>query len=117
MESIQIRHQRRAVCDSEYDALYKQQLAETDRTKRIDIVKKMQQVLEDRASLVILGYDNPLEAYRADKWAPFVTQPSDGGVIMNQQGYWGYYSATPGKTTDEAARTGPLFRRTNFLIR
>jgi peptide/nickel transport system substrate-binding protein len=95
------------LCDPEYDGLYKQQLAETDRTKRIEIVKKMQQVLADRASLVILGYDNPLEAYRADKWAPFTTQPSSGGVIMNQQGYWGYYSATPGKTTDAASTSEP----------
>jgi peptide/nickel transport system substrate-binding protein len=86
------------LCDPEYDALYAQQLGETDRAKRIEIVKKMQDVLADRASLVILGYDNPLEAYRKDRWAPFTTQPSTGGVIMNQQGYWGYYSATPGKT-------------------
>ncbi|WP_243726885.1 ABC transporter substrate-binding protein [Actinocrispum wychmicini] len=91
------------LCDPEYDSLYQQQLAETDRTKRVEIVKKMQQVLQDRAALVILGYDNPLEAYRADKWAPFTTQPSTGGVIMNQQGYWGYYSATPGKTDKNAA--------------
>ncbi|GAB3889112.1 hypothetical protein GCM10029964_057980 [Kibdelosporangium lantanae] len=91
------------LCDPEYDTLYKQQLAETDRTKRVEIVKKMQQVLQDRATLVILGYDNPLEAYRADKWAPFTTQPADGGVIMNQQGYWGYYSANPGKTDAKQA--------------
>jgi peptide/nickel transport system substrate-binding protein len=91
------------LCDPEYDALYAQQLAETDRAKRIEIVKKMQEVLQDRAAQVIIGYDNPLEAYRADRWAPFTTQPSNGGVIMNQQGYWGYYSATPGKSTDEAA--------------
>lgn len=90
------------LCDPEYDALYAQQVAETDRAKRVEIVKKMQQVLADRATLVLLGYDNPLEAYRADRWAPFQTQPADGGVIMNQQGYWGYYSATPGKSTDGA---------------
>ena len=91
------------LCDSEYDALYQQQLAETDRTKRIEIVKKMQQVLQDRATLVVIGYDNPLEAYRADRWAPFTTQPASGGVIMNQQGYWGYYSAAPGKTDAKTA--------------
>ncbi|WP_200825446.1 ABC transporter substrate-binding protein [Kibdelosporangium aridum] len=91
------------LCDPEYDALYAQQVAETDRAKRVEIVKKMQQVLADRATLVLLGYDNPLEAYRADRWAPFQTQPADGGVIMNQQGYWGYYSATPGKSTNGAA--------------
>jgi peptide/nickel transport system substrate-binding protein len=106
------------LCDPEYDGLYKQQLAETDRTKRTEIVKKMQQVLQDRASLVILGYDNPLEAYRADKWAPFVTQPSDGGVIMNQQGYWGYYSAAPGKTeaTTNAANTTSTGGNTGMII-
>ncbi|WP_237774279.1 ABC transporter substrate-binding protein [Actinosynnema sp. ALI-1.44] len=91
------------LCDPEYDRLYTEQLQETDRGKRVEIVKKMQQVLADRATLVILGYDNPLEAYRADRWAPFQTQPADGGVILNQQGYWGLYSATPGRTTDAAA--------------
>jgi peptide/nickel transport system substrate-binding protein len=93
------------LCDQEYDALYKQQLAEVDRGKRVELVKKMQQVLSDRATLVILGYDNPLEAYRADRWASFETQPASGGVIMNQQGYWGYYSATPGKSTEQNGDT------------
>ncbi|MBE1461202.1 ABC transporter substrate-binding protein [Kibdelosporangium phytohabitans] len=91
------------LCDPEYDRLYTEQLQETDRGKRVELVKKMQQVLADRATLVLLGYDNPLEAYRADRWAPFQTQPVDGGVIMNQQGYWGYYSAERGRSTDAAA--------------
>ncbi|MEV4320487.1 ABC transporter substrate-binding protein [Actinocrispum sp. NPDC049592] len=104
------------LCDPEYDALYAQQLAETDRAKRIEIVKKMQQVLADRASLVILGYDNPLEAYRADKWGPFTTQPSSGGVIMNQQGYWGYYSATPGKSTEAANTTEAGGGNTGLIV-
>ncbi|MBP2327461.1 peptide/nickel transport system substrate-binding protein [Kibdelosporangium banguiense] len=91
------------LCDPEYDALYNQQLAEVDRAKRVETVKKMQQVMADRAANVIIGYDNPLEAYRADRWAPFQTQPAGGGVIMNQQGYWGYYSATPGKSTEDTS--------------
>jgi peptide/nickel transport system substrate-binding protein len=90
------------LCDQDYDALYAKQLAEIDRGKRAEIVKQMQKVLQDRATLVILGYDNPLEAYRKDRWAPFTIQPASGGVIMNQQGYWGYLSATPGTTTDAA---------------
>jgi peptide/nickel transport system substrate-binding protein len=96
------------LCDPEYDALYAQQLAEVDRGKRVEIVKKMQEVLHDRASLVILGYDNPLEAYRKDRFASFQSQPAGGGVIMNQQGYWGYYSATPAdaKTAAEGGNTG-----------
>jgi peptide/nickel transport system substrate-binding protein len=105
------------LCDPEYDSLYQQQLGETDRGKRVEIVKKMQQVLADRATTVILGYDNPLEAYRADRWAPFVTQPASGGVIMNQQGYWGYYSATPGKTeTTNNASTEDSGSNTGLVV-
>ncbi|HEX2134126.1 MAG TPA: ABC transporter substrate-binding protein [Actinophytocola sp.] len=83
------------LCDEEYDRLYSEQLQELDRDKRIDLVKQMQEVLYDRATMVILGYDNVLEAYRKDKWEGFPMQPADSGVIMNQQGYWGYYGATP----------------------
>jgi peptide/nickel transport system substrate-binding protein len=55
----------------------------------------MQARLYDQASLVILGYDNALEAFRKDAFEGFPRQPAEGGVIMNQQGYWGYYGATP----------------------
>jgi len=44
---------------------------------------------------VTLLYPNVLEAYRSDRFAPFDVQPQPGGVIMAQNGYWGYYSATP----------------------
>ncbi len=83
------------LCDKEYDDLYAQQLQEFDPAKRADIVKQMQQVLYERATLVIFGYDNALEAYRKAAFEGFPLQPADGGVIMNQQGYWGYYGATP----------------------
>lgn len=83
------------LCDKTYDDLYKQQLSEFDRGKRIELVKKMQSRLYDQASLVILGYENALEAFRKDVFEGFPLQPLDGGVIMNQQGNWGYYGATP----------------------
>jgi peptide/nickel transport system substrate-binding protein len=83
------------LCDKEYDDLYAQQLQEFDPAKRADIVKKMQARLYDQATLVILGYDNALEAYRKDAFEGFPKQPADNGVFMNQQGYWGYYGATP----------------------
>jgi peptide/nickel transport system substrate-binding protein len=44
---------------------------------------------------VTLLYPNVLEAYRSDRFAPFTVQPQPDGVIMAQNGYWGYYSATP----------------------
>jgi peptide/nickel transport system substrate-binding protein len=83
------------LCDKEYDDLYADQLQEFDPAKRADIVKKMQARLYDQATLVILGYDNALEAYRKDAFEGFPKQPADNGVIMNQQGYWGYLGATP----------------------
>ena len=109
------------LCDEEYDGLYSQQLQEFDAGKRADLVKKMQARLYDQATLVILGYDNALEAYRKDAFEGFPKQPADNGVFMNQQGYWGYLGATPkgagpvptfdengkmttsGEATDEAA--------------
>lgn len=83
------------LCDEEYDDLYNRQLQEFDRGKRIDIVKQMQERLYEQATLVILGYDNALEAYRKDAFDGFPLQPREDGVIMNQQGYWGYFGATP----------------------
>jgi peptide/nickel transport system substrate-binding protein len=83
------------LCDQEYDDLYAQQLKEFDPAKRADLVKQMQERLYDQATLVILGYDHALEAYRKDAFEGFPLQPADTGVIMNQQGYWGYLGATP----------------------
>jgi peptide/nickel transport system substrate-binding protein len=55
----------------------------------------MQARIYDQATLVILGYDNALEAYNKGAFEGFPHQPAEGGVIMNQQGNWGYYGATP----------------------
>ncbi|MGB3443241.1 MAG: ABC transporter substrate-binding protein [Actinophytocola sp.] len=83
------------LCNEEYDDLYAKQLSEFDRNKRIDIVKEMQALLYDQATLVIFGYDNALEAFRKDKFEGFPQQPTGSGVIMFQQSYWGLLGATP----------------------
>ena len=82
-------------CNADYDALYAQQLAELDKGKRKQLVQQMQSLLYDNVSALILTYDKALEAYRSDRFTGFVRQPKDGGVITGQNGYWGYYSATP----------------------
>ncbi|MFI9007672.1 ABC transporter substrate-binding protein [Actinosynnema sp. NPDC053489] len=82
-------------CDPEYDALYARQRAEFDPAKRRELVLRMQQRFYDQVPAVVLGYDNALEAYRSDKFASFPVQPDPGGVIMAQNGMWGYYGATP----------------------
>ena len=89
-------------CNAEYDRLYAEQLAELDREQRKQVVQKMQSLLYDNVSALILTYDNALEAYRSDRFTGFVRQPADGGVITGQNGYWGYYSATPVTVAAEA---------------
>jgi peptide/nickel transport system substrate-binding protein len=82
-------------CDPQYDALYAQQQAELDKGKRQQLVRQMLGILYDKAAALWLTHDKALEAYRSDRFTGFVTQPTDGGVITGQTGYWGYYSATP----------------------
>ncbi|MFD9739029.1 ABC transporter substrate-binding protein [Umezawaea sp. NPDC059074] len=82
-------------CDQAYDDLYKKQGAELDPGKRSELVKQMQQRFYDQVPAIILGHDNVLEAYRDDTFASFPIQPDPGGVIMAQNGMWGYYGAVP----------------------
>ncbi|WP_394619235.1 ABC transporter substrate-binding protein [Lentzea sp. JNUCC 0626] len=82
-------------CDETYDKLYAQQLSEFDEAKRVEIVKQMQARFYDQVPAVVLAYDNALEGYRSDHFARFTTQPAQGGVIMAQNGMWGYYGAEP----------------------
>jgi peptide/nickel transport system substrate-binding protein len=94
-------------CDSVYDGLYARQAAEFDRGKRADLVKQMQQRFYDEVPSIVLGYDNALEAYRKDKFASFPVQPDPGGVIMAQNGVWGYYGAVPASASASSASSGP----------
>ncbi|WP_307868891.1 ABC transporter substrate-binding protein [Umezawaea beigongshangensis] len=98
-------------CDETYDRLYAQQATEVDQDARAEIVKEMQQRFYDQVPAVILGYDNVLEAYREDRFASFQVQPDPGGSIMEQNGVWGYYGATP---TDAA--TAPRGTSTGLVV-
>jgi peptide/nickel transport system substrate-binding protein len=82
-------------CNPAYDQLYAAQQAALDEAQRRDIVRRMQSMLYDDVHAIVLTHDKLLEAYRADRFTGFVTQPQDGGVITGQTGYWGYYGATP----------------------
>jgi peptide/nickel transport system substrate-binding protein len=90
-------------CDPVYDDLYARQLAEFDPAKRADLVRQMQQRLYDQVPSVILFYQDALEAYRADRFSHFSVQPDPGGVIREQNGYWGYYGAQPVAGADRSA--------------
>jgi peptide/nickel transport system substrate-binding protein len=82
-------------CNAEFDSLYQRQQAELDKDKRKQLVQQAQALLHDNVSALLLTYDKQLEAYRSDRFSSFPTQPSNGGVITNQSGYWGFYGAVP----------------------
>lgn len=82
-------------CDPAYDKLYAKQLSTLDTGKRAKVVKQLQAVAYKAAPAVTLAYPNALEAYRSDRFQSFQLQPDPGGVITEQNGYWGLYKATP----------------------
>ncbi|MDX8054975.1 ABC transporter substrate-binding protein [Lentzea sp. BCCO 10_0798] len=93
-------------CDETYDKLYARQLSEFDEAERVELVKQMQARFYDQVPAVVLAYENALEGYRSDHFARFTTQPAQGGVIMAQNGMWGYYGAEPAGRTAQARSTG-----------
>ncbi|WP_240686770.1 ABC transporter substrate-binding protein [Amycolatopsis suaedae] len=82
-------------CDPEYDRLYGEQAALLDQGQRAEAVKRAQARHYDQAPSLVLDYKNVLEAYRSDRFSDFPKQPAGKGSIMEQNGYWGFYGATP----------------------
>ena len=80
-------------CSPEFDQLFKAQHAELDKAKRAEMVKEAFTTIYEAYVSNPIYYIEPLEAYRSDKVEGFVTQPENGGVILNQTGYWGLYGA------------------------
>jgi peptide/nickel transport system substrate-binding protein len=62
-----------------YDALYKEQAAAVDRTKRLQIVHQMQQILYQQDPYIILWYNVDSEAYRTNKWTGWELVPKGTG--------------------------------------
>ncbi|MBE9373506.1 ABC transporter substrate-binding protein [Saccharopolyspora sp. HNM0983] len=92
------------LCDERYDELYDRQLGEFDPARRAELVERAQRRFHEQAAGLILYYQDSLEAYRSDRFAGFTRQPAQDGVIVAQQGYWGYYGADP---TEQAERGTP----------
>lgn len=92
------------LCDERYDDLYDRQLGEFDPQRRTELVRRAQQRFHEQAAGLILYYQDSLEAYRSDRFAGFIRQPAQHGVIVAQQGYWGYWGADP---TEQAERGTP----------
>ncbi|GAA1367730.1 hypothetical protein [Brevibacterium luteolum] len=83
--------------------------ASPDRTHRPgeEQPQALQQHYDDVAQIT-LWYPSQLEAFRSDRFTGFTTQPTDGGVIGNQSGYWGFLSAEPAAEADTGDSGGGL---------
>ncbi|MDB1087908.1 ABC transporter substrate-binding protein [Streptomyces sp. ACA25] len=82
-------------CNEDYDEMYRAQDRESDLEARAEIVRDMQKLLYEEVPAIQMYYENQLEAYNSDDWTGFGTQPTDDGMIREQQGAFGYESATP----------------------
>ncbi|MFC6006888.1 ABC transporter substrate-binding protein [Angustibacter luteus] len=82
-------------CNKEYDAMYKQQNGEMDHAKRVDLVKKMQELLFQESPYIVTAYTTIGEAVRSDRFACFQPQPDPGGVWLIQYGAHNYSSLRP----------------------
>lgn len=88
-------------CNEEFDQLYKEQQTTLEVDQRAAIVKKMQEIMYEEVPCVIVYYPKATEAYRSDRWESFQLMPDPGGQILNQDGFWGIYTATPTKALEE----------------
>ncbi|MEV4075999.1 ABC transporter substrate-binding protein [Nonomuraea fuscirosea] len=90
-------------CDDTFEQLYKDQLTELDRTKRVDLLKQMQERLYTQAPIIAIYYTNDLEGYRKDKITSITPIPEDKGLLYGGSGYWPFYTvdakATGGSAT------------------
>lgn len=98
-------------CNPEFEKLYQQQLKELDRTKRAEIIKKMEERLYTDAPVIALYYPNDLEGYRKDRIAKISSIPEDKGILYGASGYWPFYTVeavtqSDGEAADEGSSTG-----------
>jgi peptide/nickel transport system substrate-binding protein len=98
--------------NKEYDSLYKQQHVETDQAKRVEEVKRMQEILYRDSPYLVTAYSAISEAVRSDRFACFVPQPNPGGIWLEQYGVYNYLHMKPvaatGETNCDEATAGGL---------
>ena len=66
-----------------------------DTTSRIDGDIVVLAVPYPALEKIAEDYADQLEAWRSDHFTRMQTQPAQGGVIANQNGYWGFATAQP----------------------
>lgn len=88
-------------CSEEYDALYEQQRVELDEAARVELIKRMQEILYQDAPYIVTAYSTNGQAVRSDRFTCFTPQPNPGGVWLMQYGAYNYLNARPTSTATE----------------
>jgi peptide/nickel transport system substrate-binding protein len=82
-------------CNEEYDALDVAQNREVDDDKRVEMIKEMQQILFEESPYLVTAYTATGQAFRSDRFACFVPQPREDGVLLVQYGGYNYTHLRP----------------------
>ena len=90
-------------CSDTYDKLYEEQRVTIDRTKRIELVKQMQEQLYLDAPYLVTAYSSIGEAWRSDRFACMRPQPDPGGIMLVQYGVYNYLNMRPVSEADQCA--------------
>ena len=69
-------------CDTQYDALYKQQKVELDQAKRVDLAHQMLTRFYESAVYDVLYTYPDLQAYRKDRFTGWIRQPEKTGPVL-----------------------------------
>ncbi|MFJ4972299.1 ABC transporter substrate-binding protein [Streptomyces sp. NPDC088755] len=104
------------ICDTQYDELYKKQLAEYDPAKRADLVRQLESRLYDTGYMNVMAYPNAVEAYRTDHIKSITTMPAAAGNIYGQDGYWSWWSAVPAAGASSSGSSDSGGSSTGVLI-
>ncbi len=88
-------------CNPAYDKLYAQETAAASSDQRHAVLAQMQNLIYDQAPYDVLYYDSNLAAYRTDKFAGWVNQPSNGTPLFT------YSTLDYTKLTNAAAAPSP----------
>ncbi|MCU1358954.1 MAG: hypothetical protein JWN99_243 [Ilumatobacteraceae bacterium] len=98
--------------DPAYDALYKQQNAELDHAKRVDLVHQMLTLFYEKSTYVVLFEDADLQAYRTDRFEGWTKQPAETGPVLFTNTSPTYFNLKPigggGSSDDGGLGTGVL---------
>ncbi len=86
-------------CNPEYDRLDEAQNRETDDAKRVETIRRMQQIIFRDSPYLVTAYTTTGQALRSDRFACFQPQPDPGGTLLVQYGAHNYVSMRP---ADEA---------------